>query len=54
MFVAILNLRQQVVGTALLERRSPRTVERRVRAVVGEALDVLEHGFAAVSGEAAA
>jgi AcrR family transcriptional regulator len=45
MFVGILNLRQQVLSTALLERRAPRTVERRVRAAVGEALDALERGF---------
>ena len=46
MFVGVMNLRAQVLGTALLERRAPRTVERRIRATVGEALDALERGFA--------
>jgi AcrR family transcriptional regulator len=47
MFVGVLNLRSETLGTALLERRSSRTVERRVRLTVGEALDALERGFAA-------
>src|SRR4051812_39575192 len=47
MFVAVLVLRQDTFATALLERRSPRTVERRVRSVVGEALDALERAFPA-------
>jgi AcrR family transcriptional regulator len=46
MCVGVMNLRAQVLGTALTERRTPRTVERRVRATVGEALDALERGFA--------
>jgi AcrR family transcriptional regulator len=45
MFVGVLNLRQAVLARALLERRAPRTVERRVRLTVGEALDALERGF---------
>jgi AcrR family transcriptional regulator len=47
MFIGVVNLRHQVVGTALLERRAPRTVERRVRSVLGEAFDALERAFAA-------
>ena len=45
MFIGVVNLRHQVVGTALLERRAPRTVERRVRSVLGEAFDALERAF---------
>jgi AcrR family transcriptional regulator len=47
MFVGVLSLRQQVLSAALLERRAPRTVERRVRSAVGEALDALERAFPA-------
>lgn len=46
LFAGVLGLRQEVLAGALLERRAPRTVERRVRRVVGEALDALERGFA--------
>jgi AcrR family transcriptional regulator len=45
MFLAVLLLRQDTLGDAILEGRAPRTVERRVRSVVGEALDALERGF---------
>ena len=46
MFIGVLNLRQETIGTALLERRAPETVERRVRRAAGEALDALERAFA--------
>jgi len=46
MCVAAMMLRQRVLADALLERRTPRTVERRVKAVVVEAFDALERGFA--------
>jgi AcrR family transcriptional regulator len=46
MLLGVMNLRHEVLATALLERRAPRTVERRVRSVVGGALDALECGFA--------
>jgi len=45
LFVGVLNLRATVFGDAMLERRAPRTVEKRVRIRVGEALDALERGF---------
>jgi len=45
MFIAVLGLRHEVFGGALLEQRSPATVERRVRASVGDALDALERAF---------
>ena len=47
MFVAVLNLRHDLMTEALLERRAPRTVERRIRTTVGEALDALERAFPA-------
>ncbi len=45
MFLAVLGLRHEVFGAALLEQRAPATVERRVRASVGDALDALERAF---------
>jgi AcrR family transcriptional regulator len=45
MFIGLLNLRHATLGSALLERRAPRTVERRVRAVVGDGLDALDRAF---------
>lgn len=45
MFVGVLNLRSHVFADAMLERRTPRTVEKRVRAAVEPALDALERGF---------
>lgn len=45
MAVAVLGLRHRTLSDALLERRAPRTVERRVRTVVGDALDRLERAF---------
>lgn len=45
MFVGVLNLRSQVFADAMLERRRPRTVEKRVRSAVEPALDALERGF---------
>jgi AcrR family transcriptional regulator len=45
MFVGVLSFRQHVLSTALLERRTPRTIERRVRSAVGDALDALERAF---------
>jgi AcrR family transcriptional regulator len=45
MFVGVLSLRHHLLAAALLERRAPATVERRVRSRVGEALDALERAF---------
>ncbi len=45
MLIAVLNLRQDVLAGALLEERSPATVERRVRRTVGVALDALDRAF---------
>ncbi len=45
MFLAVLGLRNEVFGAALLEQRAPATVERRVRASIGDALDALERAF---------
>ena len=45
MFLAVLGLRHEVFAAALLEQRAPATVERRVRASVGDALDALERAF---------
>jgi AcrR family transcriptional regulator len=46
MLVAVLGLRERVLSAAVLERRSARTVERRVRATVGEAVGRLAAAFA--------
>ena len=46
MLVGILILRERTLAAALFEQRAPRTVQRRVRAAVGEALDALERAFA--------
>jgi AcrR family transcriptional regulator len=45
MFVGVVNLRHEVLSAALLERRAPRTVERRVRRLLGEAFDALDRAF---------
>lgn len=39
LFTGVLGLRHRVYSGAMLERRTPRTVEKRVKAAVGEALD---------------
>ena len=46
MFVGIVNLRNATFATALLEHRAPRTIQRRLRTVVGGALDALDRAFA--------
>jgi AcrR family transcriptional regulator len=46
LFAGVLVLRHRTLSDALLERRRPRTIERRVRHVTGEALAALERGFA--------
>ena len=46
MLVAVLGLRERVLSAAVLERRAARTVERRVRATVGEAVGRLAAAFA--------
>ena len=45
MLVGIINLRNATFAGALLEQRTPRTVQRRVRTVVGDALDALDRAF---------
>jgi AcrR family transcriptional regulator len=46
MLVGIVNLRNAVFADALLEGSAPRTIQRRVRDVVGGALDALDRAFA--------
>lgn len=46
MLIAVLDLRDRVLSAAVLERRAPRTVERRVRAVVDDACARLGTAFA--------
>jgi AcrR family transcriptional regulator len=45
MLVGIINLRNATFADALLEQRTPRTIQRRVRTVVGGALDSLDRAF---------
>jgi AcrR family transcriptional regulator len=45
LFTGVLVLRHRTLSDALLERRRPRTIERRVREVTGEALAALDRGF---------
>jgi AcrR family transcriptional regulator len=46
MLIAVLALRERVLSAAVLERRAARTVERRVRATVDEAVGRLAVAFA--------
>jgi hypothetical protein len=48
MVLAVMGLRERVLSGAILERRAPRTVEARVRAVVDEAFARLALCFADV------
>jgi AcrR family transcriptional regulator len=50
MVVAALGLRHHELSRAMRERRSPQTVERRVRAVVGETLTRLAAAFPDLDG----
>jgi AcrR family transcriptional regulator len=54
MVLAVMGLRERVLSGAILERRAPRTVEARVRAVVDEAFARLALGFADVDVPAGA
>jgi AcrR family transcriptional regulator len=47
MTIAVVGLRERELSAAMLEHASPRTVERRVRAVVDEGFARLERAFAA-------
>jgi AcrR family transcriptional regulator len=46
MLLAVMGLRERVLSSAMLERASARTVERRVRATVDEAFERLSRAFA--------
>ena len=50
MTIGVLVLRERELAAAMLQRASPRTVERRVRAVVDESFARLARAFPELAG----